>query len=511
MDPSVLLKSTWRAQWPDPVEDRKKLLTLRDLMDQRRIREQQYQLQQQTMQEHQRKLADDERYRQALTGGIPADLTLDEAVRRYGPQGFDVYNSIRTSRTAEDTAKTATLTRQQKEAELVRKRMQDRADVLYSVQGQGQPATDEAVMMDLLKPENQRLGLGKIGQETPLALTEPQLRAQYSEAYSPTQWQALKKGEADAKAADLKQDEEQFKAAYPHLTGANDQDSWTAAIKTLPVRLQPLIPPRFNAANKQKALSMWIPAGEAARMGSLDSPDKVIQALNQPGLPQDERDRLTAQLNQMVKYRQDVRPVTVQGDVSGLVSSVLKNPATYAGLPGDTKAAILPALTAAGFQPPPSADFQKQVTAVKNIRDAVSQYRTHLSSYDRLMRPGTPEYATMTTAYRNLLLRMKEAFNLGVLNGPDLQLLTETLGDPASWAGRYAGKETLTSQLDEYEKILNSNESVLRGTYNQPAASPDKPTGAKPAPGDIPNPLLDTKKPTHRFNPTTGKLEVTTR
>jgi hypothetical protein len=55
MDPSVLLKSTWRPQWPDPVEDRKKLLTLRDLMDQRRIREQQYQLQQQAMQEHARK------------------------------------------------------------------------------------------------------------------------------------------------------------------------------------------------------------------------------------------------------------------------------------------------------------------------------------------------------------------------------------------------------------------------------------------------------------------------
>jgi hypothetical protein len=304
MDPSVLLKSPWRAQWPDPVEDRKKLLTLRDLMDQRRIREQQYQLQQQAMQEHQRKLADDERYRQALTGGIPADLTLDEAVRRYGPQGFDVYNSIRTSRTAEDNAKTATLTRQQKEAELVRKRMQDRADVLYSVQGQGQPATDEAVMMDLLKPKDQQLGLGKIGQETPLALTEPQMRSQYSEAYSPTQWQALKKGETDAQTADLKQDDERFKAVYPLIAGASDQDAWTAAIKTAPIQYQRLFPPRFNAANKQKALSMWVPPGEAARLAQQvpNSPDEIITWMNQPERTPDEKAQGAKTLETMSNY-----------------------------------------------------------------------------------------------------------------------------------------------------------------------------------------------------------------
>lgn len=54
MDPSVLLKQQG-VQWSDPLEDYTRLRTLRDLMDQRRIREQQYQLQQQAMQEHARK------------------------------------------------------------------------------------------------------------------------------------------------------------------------------------------------------------------------------------------------------------------------------------------------------------------------------------------------------------------------------------------------------------------------------------------------------------------------
>jgi hypothetical protein len=54
VDPSVLLKLR-SPQWSDPLDDYSKLQTLRDLMDQRRIREQQYQLQQQAMQEHVRK------------------------------------------------------------------------------------------------------------------------------------------------------------------------------------------------------------------------------------------------------------------------------------------------------------------------------------------------------------------------------------------------------------------------------------------------------------------------
>jgi hypothetical protein len=54
MDPSVLLKLR-SPQWSDPLDDYSKLQTLRQMMDQRRIREQQYQLQQQAMQEHVRK------------------------------------------------------------------------------------------------------------------------------------------------------------------------------------------------------------------------------------------------------------------------------------------------------------------------------------------------------------------------------------------------------------------------------------------------------------------------
>jgi hypothetical protein len=71
MDPSVLLKQR-SVQWSDPLDDYSKLQTLRQMMDQRRIREQQYQLQQQAMQEHARKA----QYEQE-------DRTRQESLRQY--------------------------------------------------------------------------------------------------------------------------------------------------------------------------------------------------------------------------------------------------------------------------------------------------------------------------------------------------------------------------------------------------------------------------------------------
>jgi hypothetical protein len=259
MDPSVLLKQRG-VQWADPLDDYSKLRTLRDLMDQRRIREQQYQLQQQTMQEHARKAQYEqedrqraEQFRQAIGRGatlrdlaaIDPHLTAEWATKEATRE---------TARLAQGSAQRKAQTEQQQQV----------ADVLYgvrNVQGEGrQAAMDQAVMEDLMRPEAQRLGIGQIGQETPLAPTEQQWQQKYSAAYTPEKLQTVLKGETEAKAADLKFEEEQFKAAYPQMAGANDQESWTRAIKGLPIRLQPLMPPRFNAANKQKALSMWVPA-----------------------------------------------------------------------------------------------------------------------------------------------------------------------------------------------------------------------------------------------------------
>jgi len=210
MDPSVLLKSTWRAQWPDPVEDRKKLLTLRDLMDQRRIREQQYQLQQQAMQEHVRKAQYEQQDRdraetlRSLFAKNP-NLTFQDIAAVDPTAAF----KFETDRRQMQTAQLAQQTAQRKAAT---EHNQQVADVMFGVRGRGQPAWDEAIMNDMLKPKDQQLGLGQIGQETSLAPTEQQFQAQYSLGYNPAQTQTLLGNEAKQKEEDVKAAREKTKS-----------------------------------------------------------------------------------------------------------------------------------------------------------------------------------------------------------------------------------------------------------------------------------------------------------
>jgi hypothetical protein len=75
-----------------------------------------------------------------------------------------------------------------------------------------------------------------------------------------------------------------------------------------------------------------------------------------------------------------------------------------------------------------------------DLSKATISYRVldkELESYGNLIKeggvsivPGTVERARYDTARRNIQLQMKELYNLGVLNGPDLGLMNQMLVDP---------------------------------------------------------------------------------
>jgi len=510
---------------PDYAQSVKFGITLRDLMDQRRIREQQYQLQQQQMQEHVRKAQYEQQDRdraetlRSLFAKNP-NLTFQDiaAVDPAAAFKFETdRRQMQTAQLAQQTAQRKAQTEQQQQV----------ADVLYgvrNVQGEGrQAAMDQAVMEDLMRPEAQRLGLGQIGQETPLAPTEQQWQQKYAAAYTPEKLQTLLKGETEAKTQDLKQDDERFKAAYPLLAGANDQEAWTAAIRALPIHQQPLIPPRFSTANKQKALAMWVPPGEAARMGSLDSPDKVIQALNQPGLAQDERDRLTAQLGQMVKYRQDVRPVTIQ-DTTGLVATVMQNPKLWKSLPGEVKAKIAPSLSAAGFtefgeEKLPTQGEELLAGYAARVKQANKGFeKVTMGTGERAWNNLTPTW--MNTDAGQVFAQDERNFINSILRRESGAVISpsEFAEARAQYIPQPRDSDAVLERKRQNRLIVQQNlirssgkayqdpDELLKEAGAQKSASP----AGVPA-SAIPSPLLDTKKPTHRFNPTTGEMKTVTR
>jgi hypothetical protein len=119
----------------------------------------------------------------------------------------------------------------------------------------------------------------------------------------------------------------------------------------------------------------------------------------------------------------------------------------------------------------------KQQAGVDNVKKAISDYRTALSGWSRADFANPSKRAEMGTYYNNMMLQAKEAYQLGVLNGPDLAILTDVVGDPNSIKGVVYGKEALDKQAEVLDKLM-SNVGNTTATSNQNSRKQIIPKGA---------------------------------
>jgi len=110
---------------------------------------------------------------------------------------------------------------------------------------------------------------------------------------------------------------------------------------------------------------------------------------------------------------------------------------------------------------------QSQLVGVNNTREAIGNYRDKLKTIKTIDYLQPDKYADMGTAYNNMMLQAKEAYNLGVLSGPDLDVLYSIVTDPMSARGIITSKGALDRQADELDKIFNKMGNVS-GDARQP-------------------------------------------
>lgn len=103
---------------------------------------------------------------------------------------------------------------------------------------------------------------------------------------------------------------------------------------------------------------------------------------------------------------------------------------------------------------------QKQVVGVNNLNNAIKEYRSELERYGPADSLRPDARATMGTKYNNMMLQAKEAYNLGVLNGPDLQILQSVITDPRSLTGAITSKKALDTQASELARIMQGVAAV---------------------------------------------------
>lgn len=125
-------------------------------------------------------------------------------------------------------------------------------------------------------------------------------------------------------------------------------------------------------------------------------------------------------------------------------------------------------------KPPPEA-YAKQVSGITNLNTAIDNYLAKLQGWSNtdLLSPGA--ISEMGTAYNNMMLQAKEAYNLGVLNGPDYMILTSTITDPRSFKGAITKNDDLGAQAEQLRTVMQRNAENLANVYKQPVPDVAKP------------------------------------
>lgn len=129
---------------------------------------------------------------------------------------------------------------------------------------------------------------------------------------------------------------------------------------------------------------------------------------------------------------------------------------------------------------------QKQVVGVNNLSSAIKEYRAELAGYGKFDGLSPDARAKMGTKYNNMMLQAKEAYNLGVLNGPDFDILQSVITDPRSLKGAVTSKDALDSQASELDRIMQGVAGVSSKARQpqQAGGAATKPATTTPRTGD---------------------------
>jgi hypothetical protein len=109
----------------------------------------------------------------------------------------------------------------------------------------------------------------------------------------------------------------------------------------------------------------------------------------------------------------------------------------------------------------------KQVTGATNLKDAITNYKDTLQGFNTLDMASPDARAKMGNAYNNMMLQAKEAYNLGVLNGPDYAILQSVVKDPTKLSALLTSKEALQGQATDLSKQADRIIENVYKTHNR--------------------------------------------
>ena len=226
----------------------------------------------------------------------------------------------------------------------------------------------------------------------------------------------------------------------------------------------------------QQALQSQFPDNAAMRQTyGLLGPSEGAQMLLQRGQVPGQRGALFNRLQQLANSGQTDSPdyAYIYNELSGQKTTTLPGGATMTqpgnpltGLPRPSSATVSQQANQnpASNQEPASnvVESKEQIKDRKGIRATITSYNNYLDKVQKIGRPtNVTELNSIDAAYQDLLLEAKELYTLGVLAGPDLDLLTSITPSLTTMSGFVRGPNAAIQQLQA--ALLSRLESAIKG------------------------------------------------
>jgi hypothetical protein len=140
-----------------------------------------------------------------------------------------------------------------------------------------------------------------------------------------------------------------------------------------------------------------------------------------------------------------------------------------------------------------------ELSKIRNSNKQIDELENSLASYINNLEKTTPmgrlftrgpEVSKVETGHTDLLMQMKNLYELGVLNGPDYFLMTKIVEDPTSLMQLARGTDGLKAQTDTVKSIISRARNLNNDRLQQAGVDayrnreqPTATTGAPPAAG----------------------------
>ena len=118
---------------------------------------------------------------------------------------------------------------------------------------------------------------------------------------------------------------------------------------------------------------------------------------------------------------------------------------------------------AQGFVKLPGEAAKKQLSGIEALNGSINEYVSELGDWNKAKMLSPDARAAMGTKYNNMMLQAKEAYNLGVLNGPDYKILTSIVADPTSASSVLLSNDAMKKQATELSRIMGTVAKATRG------------------------------------------------